>query len=253
VGSTDEKVSEALAQVQTLIEEIVRHEQLRDGLTELPNDSALSAELTRAVESNEDFWCAFVEIDHFKRLNDQFGYQRADGMLLKVAKQLEMAHDYFPEGATAFRAHGDEFFLVGRLGAEETSETISSSLDRLRGAIGALRLRVGDGVMSCTVSVGWLSSKVLEPEDATPRGVRIALEAAVALAKQKGRNRVVEFSDEARKSQVRTVRDNCPECGVAFTVDLLDADAREDELWCPNCGSRCPRPPTPRPSGSIAV
>ncbi|MEZ4322505.1 MAG: GGDEF domain-containing protein [Myxococcota bacterium] len=253
MGSTAEKVSDALAQVQTLIEEIVRHEQLRDVLTGLPNDAALTAELIRAVESNEDFWCAFVEIDHFKRLNDNFGYQRADGMLLKVAKQLEMARDYFPEGATAFRAHGDEFFMVGRLGSDDTPDTIASSLDRLRGAIGALRLRAGDGVMSCTVSVGWLSSTVVEPEDGTPRGLRIALEAAVALAKQKGRNRVVEFSDEARKKQVRTVRDNCSECHVAFTVDLLDANPREDDLWCPNCGTRCPRPPAPRPSASIAV
>lgn len=243
-SSTDEKVGEALKQVRTLIEEIVRHEQLRDGLTGLPNDAALSVEIEDALASKRQFWCAFVEIDHFKRLNDAFGYQKADAMLEKVGEHLQLACAYFPEGAKAFRAHGDEFYLLGTLTDGETAEVISENLDRVRSSVEGVRLRAGPGaaVMQCTVSVGWATTAMLSGPDLTARGVRIVLESAVALAKRLGRNRVICFSEDARKSELRTVRDNCPTCHVAFTVDLPTEETRTDDLFCPNCGDRIARP-----------
>jgi len=241
---TDEKVKEALRQVRTLIEEIVRHEQLRDGLTSLPNEMALSMEIEEALESKRQFWCAFVEIDHFKRLNDAFGYQKADAMLKKVGEHLELACAYFPEGAKAFRAHGDEFYVVGPLADGETDETITQSLERIRGSVEGVKLRAGSAteIMNCTVSIGWTTTKALSGSDLTARGVRIVLESAVGLAKRQGRNRVVRFTEEARKSELRTVRDNCCSCRAFFTVDLTTEEARIDDLYCPNCGARIARP-----------
>ncbi|RME22431.1 MAG: GGDEF domain-containing protein [Deltaproteobacteria bacterium] len=244
-SSTDEKVSEALKKVRTLIEDIVRHEQLRDGLTGLPNDAALSIEIEEALNSKREFWCAFVEIDHFKRLNDAFGYQKADAMLEKVGEHLRLACAYFPKGAKAFRAHGDEFYLLGTLTDGETDKVISENLDRVRRSVEGVRLPAGpeDAVMQCTVSIGWATTAMLSGPDLTARGVRIVLESAVGLAKRQGRNRVVCFSEEARKLEVRTVRDNCPACHVAFTVDLPAEETRSDALFCPNCGDRIARPP----------
>jgi diguanylate cyclase (GGDEF)-like protein len=245
VSSTDEKVAEAMKQVRTLIEEIVRHEQLRDGLTGLPNDAALSAEIEEALASGRPFWCAFVEIDYFKRLNDLFGYQKADAMLKEVGAHLVRAGAYFPDGARAFRAHGDEFYLLGSLTDGETDDVLSKNLDRLRSSVEGVRLRAGPGtaVMQCTVCVGWATTATLTGPDLTARGVRIALESAVALAKRQGRNRVVRFSEEARKSELRTVRDHCGSCRVAFTVDLPADETRTDDLFCPNCGAGVARPP----------
>jgi diguanylate cyclase (GGDEF)-like protein len=251
VSSTDEKVGEALKQVRTLIEEIVRHEQLWDKLTGLPNDAALSAEIEGHLGSERQFWCAFVEIDHFKRLNDVFGYQQADAMLKKVGDHLQLACAYFPDGARPFRAHGDEFFLVGTLSERETDVVIAQNLERLRSSIEGVRLRAGTGnaVMQCTVCIGWASTRTLTGADLTARGIRIVVENAVSYAKRSGRNRVVSFSEDTRKSELRTIRDNCGRCTVAFTVDLLATEHRSDPLFCPNCGERVARPSVERASG----
>ena len=105
--------------------------------------------------------------------------------------------------------------------------------------------------MHCTVSVGWTTTTKLSGVDLTARGIRIVLEHAVTLAKRQGRNRVVCFSEDARKSALRTIRDNCKACQVAYTVDLPVPETAMDELCCPNCGARNPRPaavstPTPQ-------
>jgi len=251
VSSTNEKVTDALQQVRTLIEVLVRHEQLQDGLTQLPNDAALTEEFESAIGSKAKFWCAFVEIDHFKRLNDSFSYLQADAMLKRVAAHLKTAADYFPEGARAFRAHGDEFYLVGRLVPNEESGTIEANLERIRSAIEGVRIRVGDrpDPMQCTVSIGWVSTDAVSGAELTNRGVRIVLERAVAHAKRRGRNCVVHYSEDMKKTMVNTIRDTCTECQVAFTVDVSVAEYRTEHLFCPNCGYRIKRPAAlPRPS-----
>ena len=248
MSTTDDKVAEALKQVRSLIEDVVRHEQLRDGLTGLPNDAALTEELESALTSGTDVWCAFVEIDHFKRLNDSYGYLHADEMLKRVASHLRGAGDYFPQGSVAFRAHGDEFYLVGELMDSERRETITANLERIRSSIEGIRIRVAGHTppMQCTVSVGWVDTGMLAGPDLTSRGMRIVLEGAVAHAKRLGRNRVQQYSPETRKAAVCTVRDNCMECQVGFSVDLPIDGWRDDPLRCPNCGAQNLRPPAPR-------
>lgn len=242
----DVNLNDALSQVRRVMESVVRAEQLRDRLTGLPNDSALTEILEGYLQADKRFWFAFVEVDHFKRINDAFGYSSANGMLMKIAEHLRLSRDYFPSGATAFRAHGDEFFLVGEL-AEDEVVRIEESLDRIRGQIRGLALKVHGKAkpMSCTVSVGWTVSTDARGPERTPEGLRELLEHAINHAKRHGRDCVVRFDDEKRKSRTHSVRDNCPTCKSAFTLDTPVDELRGDKLFCPNCGERIGRPAPP--------
>lgn len=244
--STNDRINAALAEVRRLIEELVRKEQLTDGLTGLANDIALSNDLTSKIVDGVEFWCAFVEIDHFKRLNDAFGYQIADAMLKSVARHLTLAKEHFQKGPEAYRAHGDEFFLVGSLG-DESQEQIEERLNALRINIEKVQIAVeGREPMKCTVSIGWYASN-LSKEALTERSIRNFLESAVALAKRQGRNRVVKYDEKARKAEVRSLRDNCQACSSAFTLDVPLEHEKKEQLHCPNCGNRIDRPAAPNP------
>jgi diguanylate cyclase (GGDEF)-like protein len=82
------QVDEALDSLRSAVEATVRAEQLRDQLTGLANDLALTQRIEAGIQKRERFWIAFVEIDFFKRVNDEFGYDLADGLLKEVGRQL---------------------------------------------------------------------------------------------------------------------------------------------------------------------
>src|SRR5213083_1928948 len=77
----------------------------RDGLTELPGRRALNEALPRL---SGQFTVAMVDVDHFKRFNDQYGHDAGDHVLRLVAARLAHA----PGGATAYRYGGEEFALI---------------------------------------------------------------------------------------------------------------------------------------------
>ena len=153
-----EKLDAALDVLRREVEAVVREEQIRDQLTGLPNGFALSELLQSRIESNQEFWCAFVEVDYFKRINDQFSYEVADGLLQKIAKRLKAFEDYI-SGTIPIRAHGDEFYLFGPLTGEGIEERIHAALDRVREEISGISVPTEHGEMRCTVSVGWLTSR----------------------------------------------------------------------------------------------
>lgn len=248
VPDASRRIQDAVDEVRRVISEVVRAEQLRDQLTGLPNDTALMESLAGLFEANQAFWCAFVEIDRFKVVNDTFGYAPANDLLMKVASHLERTSDFFPHGATAFRAHGDEFFVLGQfLGI--TEEEIAKNLDRVRSSIEGLRIHVAGKSkhMRCTVSIGWAMNADAKGEESTPRGLRVILEHANSFAKRDGRNRVVRYDDAKRKMQVHSVRDSCPKCLSSFSVDIPLERAEKSDVLCPNCGTHIARPEPPEP------
>lgn len=240
-------IEEALGHLREAIAARLRAEQLRDQLTGLANDVALTEWLTDRIEDGGPFWAAFVEVDKFKDINDQFGYDDADELLRRIGHRLQIAsQDYFPNGAVAFRAHGDEFFLVGEW--KELADP-RSALDEVRREIGQIRISHKNGrTLRATVSVGWLlSSESLETEEGlTSRSVRGHLELAVAEAKV-DRDCVVAFSSKMRSTARRSGRADCSSCKTKLSLTLPDDDEREGTLSCPNCGEPMNRPPSLKP------
>jgi len=114
VDDSEERVNQALEELRHAIRARVDAERLRDGLTDLGSDQALTAWLDDSIDEGNDFWIGFLEVDRFKSINDKFGYQDADEFLKALASVLkEVAADRPGQQCVAFRAHGDEFFLGG--------------------------------------------------------------------------------------------------------------------------------------------
>lgn len=237
--SRSPKLDEALDEVRRQIEALVREEQLRDQLTGLANSLALSEWLESATEGGEAYWCALVEVDYFKRINDRFTYALADELLKRIAKRLEAFEDYVPR-TLPVRAHGDEFYLVGRLVGPP--EVIEEALDRVRGEIGSVQVPTERGSMQCTVSIGWMTTADGGPEVVTARSVLQMVEAAAAAAKIGGRNRVIRYTPEVKKSRRASLRDDCSACRASFTVEIPTDTTHNGPLRCPNCGGELPRP-----------
>jgi diguanylate cyclase (GGDEF)-like protein len=248
-GGADDPIRKTLALLEKQISDRVRVEQLRHQLTGLPNLFALNEAVKDRIEDEGAFWSAFVEVDHFKSVNDRFGYENADALLTKIAETLRMAvSSWFPGTTTAFHAHGDEFYLLGSTPSSVPEAEIGRVLDLMRGAIQAIRIELRGagahtGEMRCTVSVGWLVGSDLTT--LTDRAVLTALERAAGEAKRT-RNTVTRYTSTLETHDAISLRADCTQCETRFSLDLKRASNRgDDKLWCPNCGSRADRPPTP--------
>jgi len=94
-------------------EEEIRRLAFYDGLTGLPNRRLLADHLRHALaaSSRSGLYGAvmFLDLDHFKQVNDTQGHAVGDDLLQQVATRLQMA---VREGDTVARLGGDEFVLV---------------------------------------------------------------------------------------------------------------------------------------------
>jgi len=218
------------ARVDALAELVRRQaEQLiqTDGLTGLLNQRGLHYRLDDLLDGDDPFWCAFVELDKFKSINSRFGQTNGDGLLQEVAGALEkVAND---NAAIAFRAHGDEFYLVGMGdGVEGIARAAVEAVHELK-----VKARGLDEVMRCTASVGFL---MITSDDAVSRSDLLErTEHAVHHAKLGGRNQAVAW-DAGMDGPSRTVeiRPDCADCGTKFTADL-PRESRH-QVYCPRCG-----------------
>jgi diguanylate cyclase (GGDEF)-like protein/PAS domain S-box-containing protein len=88
-----------------------------DSLTGLPNRRAFNDRLAQAVTDakrhDRESALLFIDLDHFKAVNDQFGHETGDQLLKKVASMLSAT----VRGTdTVFRIGGDEFTVIFELG-----------------------------------------------------------------------------------------------------------------------------------------
>jgi diguanylate cyclase (GGDEF)-like protein len=242
-----EDIDEAIKALQSLIIKRVRSEQLRDQLTNLPNGAALDENLRELLDRDETWWVAFIEVDRFKAINDEFGYGNADAMLKAIAIVLNTARVTFLHGARAYRAHGDEFFLVGpRFSEGDRSKVVADvagGLDLVCRQVQATRIPTDRGLMATSVSVGW----VLHGDATTstdPRSLHSLLELAVGAAKRT-RGAVVRYTTEMNREPTCNRRSDCGACKCKFSFDIPRSAEQSGPVRCPNCGSELLRPPMP--------
>lgn len=118
----------------------VRRMALEDSLTGLPNRRALDAELTsicRQLERHgEGFAVIVLDLNGFKRINDEYGHQAGDRLLIEVAERLRR---HVRQSDFAGRIAGDEFMIILRNMSNEAEAQRSSDrlLGRLRGVDGS--------------------------------------------------------------------------------------------------------------------
>ncbi|QZA78681.1 diguanylate cyclase [Deefgea tanakiae] len=118
--------------VQLDISERVRAQNLayRDALTHLPNRLLFADRLTTACQqsarSGDGFALLFLDLDHFKEVNDLHGHEAGDLLLIEVARRLQ---SLVRASDTVARLGGDEFVLLLRgLSPGVESEQVGGSI-----------------------------------------------------------------------------------------------------------------------------
>jgi diguanylate cyclase (GGDEF)-like protein len=157
---------------------------LRDGLTNTFNRryflDRLHGELRFAVRHSKPLALLFVDIDHFKKLNDSYGHQAGDQVLAAVARV--MMTTIRAEDVLA-RYGGEEFAVICREISREGAETLAK---RLVAAVAARPFEFGGQQISVTVSVG----AAVDFGRSETQALIAAADAAMYEAKRSGRNRV---------------------------------------------------------------
>jgi diguanylate cyclase (GGDEF)-like protein len=158
---------------------------LRDGLTSTFNRryflDRLNAEIRFAYRHEKSVALLFVDIDHFKSLNDKFGHPAGDDVLAGVARV--MTSTVRAEDVLA-RYGGEEFAVICR---EIEAEGARGLGERLRAAVEGERFEYEGTVIPVTVSVGIVVGRKIDDAHA----FIAAADAAMYEAKRAGRNRVV--------------------------------------------------------------
>jgi two-component system, cell cycle response regulator len=146
-------------------------------------DTQLRAELSYARRHNTDVSLVLFDADHFKKVNDTYGHQAGDTVLMEIARAVRAtvrSEDVFA------RYGGEEFALVLRgidiVGAGAVA-------DRLRERIAGLRIQTDRGPLQVTVSAGCAS--LASSAEKTPEALIALADKRLYGAKHAGRNRVV--------------------------------------------------------------
>jgi two-component system, cell cycle response regulator len=157
---------------------------LTDPMTGLYNHRYLMRHLRNLLEGPQarDLAVLMIDVDHFKRVNDDYGHAAGDQALRTIAETLRTNTRVFDSLA---RYGGEEFVVVmPGSGADEAS----AAAERLRAAVEILRFEPDAGRhCSLTISVGiaWTTE-----ETRTPEALLRAADLALYSAKRSGRNRV---------------------------------------------------------------
>ena len=139
-------------------------------------------ELERNVRNHNPVSVIMLDIDHFKVINDTHGHQAGDQVLQEVATIIS---DNVRTADTPCRYGGEEFAIL----LPETDPAVSVTIgERIRQAIEAKKLKISEGSISITASVGIAS---LAASDDSEIDVLVGMaDQALYEAKKSGRNRV---------------------------------------------------------------
>jgi diguanylate cyclase (GGDEF)-like protein/PAS domain S-box-containing protein len=189
--------------VEDITEEVearaaLSYQAFYDTLTGLPNRALfldrLNQELARHRRDGSDIAVLFLDLDHFKFVNDSLGHETGDDVLKEVSTRFMHG---VRAGETAARFSGDEFVFIisdihGAPGAITAAQRIQTLLEP--------SVRCGDQDLTVTGSIG-----IVIPNTGADAGTILRdADAAMYKAKGEGRNRYALFDETVhRRSVVR--------------------------------------------------
>ncbi len=180
--SLEEKVAQRtreLSDINRYLEEL----SLTDVLTQLPNRRhamrALKVLWKESVDFDQPLVCMMIDADHFKEVNDSYGHDAGDVVLIELARTLR---DSFRTDDLVCRLGGDEFLVICPDTDREGGLHIA---EQARRTVSELKVDVGDGCWNGSISIG-VAARSLEME--SYESLLKRADESVYAAKHEGKN-----------------------------------------------------------------
>lgn len=190
----DKARNEALEARNRVLEQQTYSDQLTGLFNRRWLNEVLAREFGAAVKEGWPLSVAFIDVDHFKRVNDSYGHQVGDAVLASIAEGLmsEMR-----QSDILARYGGEEFVLVlPGTGGEDAWYVV----ERLRERLGERRHSVHGKAINVTISIGLTTFRACSnPDDdiTSCDALLRAADRALYVAKREGRNRTAVYNRAA--------------------------------------------------------
>jgi diguanylate cyclase (GGDEF)-like protein len=173
--------------------EMLKYIGLTDALTGVYNrrymDRRLLEEIARARRQSYRLSCMYIDLDHFKRVNDTHGHLAGDDVLREAAQRIKAELRM----SDALGRFGGEEFVVLLIDADLDSAVMVAQ--RIRAGVADLPFLVGDGQsLNLSVSIGVATLENFDRDQSVEHVAQQLVahaDHALYLAKQEGRNRVI--------------------------------------------------------------
>ena len=198
------KKSQAHDEIERM-NKLLKEQSITDELTGLLNRQGYY-QIIRSIVStkekrNKNYAFVYLDLDHFKYYNDNFGHHVGDAILVNFA---DIFRKMAPEDANVIRLGGDEFAIIVRYDEREQVVSIAENiLNEIRVANGftdvverfALKTVVlkKEHYAGCSIGIAYLEGVTSEADFET---VRKNADAALYYVKENGRNNYKEFGGE---------------------------------------------------------
>ncbi len=183
-------------------EQRLEHLQWHDPLTDLPNRRMFGDLLAQAVEAakrnSQPLALLCLDLDHFKDINDGFGFVVGDKLLIQMAQRLRKR---IRSSDIVARLGGDEFIVLLTDTADVDAATVWAA-DLLELAEQPFNLEDG-GQVQLSTSIG---IAMFPDHGATALELLQKVDSAVYLSKQRGRDQFAYYSEEMTEKALERVK-----------------------------------------------
>jgi diguanylate cyclase (GGDEF)-like protein len=176
--------NQSLFKMKRRVDELER-DVFRDALTGLGNRKLLEIKINTAIQEYHQhhisFGLLFIDIDHFKAINDTYGHQEGDRILRNVARNLA---GHLRGTDVCGRWGGEEFIAVLH---NVDLKSISQIAQKLHAMIASSTIIVNEEKIYVTTSIG---AAIVHETDTTINSIVERADQLMYQSKQAGRNRV---------------------------------------------------------------
>ena len=187
-----QKAKTELLQAQESLRFHAEHDALTGVLNRRAIRDVVRKELARCRRENNTLGVILADVDHFKKVNDQYGHAAGDAVLVTVVQRISATlRSYDSVG----RYGGEEFLII----APGCDLALAQKLaERIRSAISDEPVDLGNESAKVTVSLG----VILGTAESDPEFLVAQADTAMYQAKRNGRNRVEVGSDVSAEDSV---------------------------------------------------